>query len=208
MTVVFCPENADPAAFVTGARLLPRDEVALRGTFPNMNRTIKAKRAYRPERDGIVYIPIGDDRSDLYKEGWDATDGKAARNEGNYGVTYRFEIPTRGETPTHLWLSPLGGVYAGAVRVRCGDEERLVATPTDRLFFGEKSPGGLPEVFDREMKLTPDFELADLGLFPAGEKIIVEYSPPGASNLPALLILAPGDGKTAAANACRTEEEE
>jgi hypothetical protein len=54
------------------ARVLPKDKVALRGTFKGMNRTISAKSAYDPQRDGLVYIPLGDDEYDRYKQGVDA----------------------------------------------------------------------------------------------------------------------------------------
>ncbi len=198
VSVVFCPADADPAVFVKSARILPRDKQALRGTFRGMNRTVKARRAYDPDRDGFVYIPIGDDQIDCYREGIDATDETAVENEGNYGILYRFEIPTKGRSPTRLLLSPLGGVYAGTVRLRCGDDEaRLVRTPSGALFFGETAPERLPATFDVPMTLAPDFTLSELGLCPPGEKITVEYSPPGASNLPALLILAPPDEETA-----------
>ena len=195
VTVLFYPEYADPLSFVGTAKVLPRDEEALRGTFQGMNRTIKAKRAYDPERDGVAYIPIGDNKEDAYKTGVDATDGTAALNYGNYGVLYRFEIPTEGRSSTRLMLSPLGGVYAGAVNVRHRKGVDLIQTPTDRLFSSGKSPEGIPESLNEAMILAHDFELFQLGRYAPDRKLAMEYSPPGASNLPALLILAPGGEK-------------
>ena len=195
VTVVFCSEYSDPVSFAETAKVLPCDEYALRGTFQGMNRTITAKRIYDPQKDGMVYIPIGDNKRDVYKMGIDATDGSAVQNYGNYGVRYRFEIPTKGKSPTHFLLSPLGGVYAGAVRVKHKEGIRLVETPKGRLYFGEKTPFGLPERYDGRMVFSRDFEFADLGLYPPYKGTAIEYSPPGASNLPALLILAPGEEK-------------
>lgn len=192
VSVVFCPADADPEEFVTGAKVLPRDEVALRGTFQGMNRLVKAKKKYDPDKDGLVYIPIGDGEKDAFKEGVDATDGSLAVNFGNYGVVYRLEVPTRGKKQTHMLLSPLGGVYAGAVRVLMGKkEERLVHTPAGRMFFGDETPGDLVTEVGGKILLTPDFELSYLGSYRSYRKMAVEYSPPGASNLPVLFIMAP-----------------
>jgi hypothetical protein len=113
-------------------------------------------------------------------------------NYGNYGILYKLEVPTRGKVLTRMMLSPLGGSYAGAVRVVPGKrEERLVHTPAGRLFFGEETPGDLAAEFGRNILLTPDFELTTIGSFRSYRKMMVEYSPPGASNLPVLFILAP-----------------
>ncbi|MBQ1914443.1 MAG: copper amine oxidase, partial [Selenomonadaceae bacterium] len=153
------------------------------------------KRVYDPQKDGMVYIPIGDNERDVYKMGIDAADGSTVQNYGNYGVLYRIEIPTTGTLSTHFLLSPLGGVYAGAVRVQHRGGTRLVETPTGKLYFGEKVPFGLPEKYDEKMFFSWDFEFADLGLYPSYKGTALEYSPPGASNLPALLVLAPGEEK-------------
>ena len=192
VSVVFCPSNVEPEDFVDTARVLPRDKEALRGTFKGMNRIIKAKKRYEPGKDGLAYIPIGDGRVDTFKHGVDATDGAAVVNYGNYGVLYRFEVPTKGKGQTRMMLSPLGGSYAGAVRVESGKrEESMVHTPMGTMFFGEQTPGDLVAVPGTNILLTPDFELATIGSYRSYKKMAVEYSPPGASNLPALFILAP-----------------
>ena len=174
------------------ARVLPKDKVALRGTFKGMNRTISAKSAYDPQRDGLVYIPLGNDEYDRYKQGVDATDGSQAVNYGNYGVMYRLELPTMGSQPVQVMLTPLGGVYAGAVRV---EEDRQLAkvvhNPTGRLFFGDVTPANLELHLGKNVILTSDFELSHMGSYKPNRNFALQYSPPGASNLPVLLILAP-----------------
>ena len=174
------------------ARVLPKDKVALRGTFKGMNRTISAKSAYDQQRDGLVYIPLGDDEYDRYKQGVDATDGSQAVNYGNYGVMYRLELPTMGSQPVQVMLTPLGGVYAGAVRV---EEDRQLAkvvhNPTGRLFFGDVTPANLELHLGKNVILTSDFELSHMGSYKPNRNFALQYSPPGASNLPVLVILAP-----------------
>lgn len=192
VSVVFCPPEVHPMNFVRTAKVLPKDKEALRGTFPGMNRTVKAKRPYDPDKDGLVYIPVGDNRYDVYKQGIDATDGSPALNYGNYGVVYRYELPLRGKNTTRLLLSPLGGTYAGAVRVEADKrEERLVHTPMGRLFFGGDTPPDLEASIGRNILLSEDFELANIGTYKSYKRFALEYSPPGASNMPVLLILAP-----------------
>ena len=196
VSVVFCPENSNPVNFVREARVLPRDKEALRGTFTGMNRLIRAKWPYDPQQDGLVYIPLGDNVYDRYKHGVDATDGSPVVNYGNYGILYRVEVPTWGRELTQVKLSPLGGVYAGAVRVAVNQQEnRLVQTPAGLLYFGGETRGNLLPVMGKKVALTHAFELADIGVFTAYRHFAVEYSPPGASNMPVLLIMGPAEQK-------------
>lgn len=192
VTVVFCPAEEEPVQFLRHAKVLPKDKEALRGTFPGMNRTVKAKRTYDPDKDGMVYIPIGDDRYDVYKRGVDATDGSEALNFGNYGILYRYELPLQGNHKTCLLLSPLGGSYTGSVRVEMnGRESKVVPTPQGRLSFGDRTAPDLALHIGRNMLLNEEFELANIGTYSSYAKFALEYSPPGASNMPVLLILSP-----------------
>ncbi|MCR5756695.1 MAG: copper amine oxidase [Selenomonas sp.] len=192
VSVVFCPLHENPISFSRQASVLAKDKEALRGTFPGMNRTVKAKRPYDPDKEGIVYVPIGDNQYDVYKRGIDATDGSEALNYGNYGVLYRFELPTKGKKSIRMLLTPLGGTYAGAVRVEAGKREvRQVHTPMGRLFYGGDTPPDLVADIGRNIVLTPDFELSNLGTYKSYKRFALEYSPPGASNMPVLLILSP-----------------
>jgi hypothetical protein len=115
-----------------------------------------------------------------------------AVNYGNYGVMYRLELPTMGSQPVQVMLTPLGGVYAGAVRV---EEDRQLAkvvhNPTGRLFFGDVTPANLELHLGKNVILTSDFELSHMGSYKPNRNFALQYSPPGASNLPVLVILAP-----------------
>ena len=96
VSVIMYGADVDPFAFLRIARVLPRDEIALRGTFRGMNRVITAQKTYRPAVDGAVYFPIGDNVHDVYRRGIDATDGSPVVNYGNYGILYQINIPTTG----------------------------------------------------------------------------------------------------------------
>ena len=67
--VLMYPQFADPLAFLNIAEILPKDAQRLRGTFKNMNRTIKLKKSYDPNVDGIGYVLICDNATDFFQEG-------------------------------------------------------------------------------------------------------------------------------------------
>ena len=52
ISVIMYPADARQVEFAKKAKILPRDEVALRGTYQGMNRYITADKAYDPDRDG------------------------------------------------------------------------------------------------------------------------------------------------------------
>ncbi len=191
VSVIMYPADQSPFEFVRDAQVLPKDEQRLRGTFTGMNRIISSKKPYDPKADGIVYIPIGNNKEDLYRTGIDATDGSLVTNYGNYGVLYEIEIPTIGRYGTQYYLSPLGGVYAGAMTVSVGTKKPdLLLTPDTRAYFGDRTvtvPSTAPDI---EL-LTPHTELSYLGSYSNAAQVTFEYSPPGASNLPVNLILMP-----------------
>ena len=195
VSVIMYGADVDPFAFLRTARVLPRDEVALRGTFRGMNRIITSQKVYHPTMDGTVYFPIGDNLHDVYRHGIDATDGSPVVNYGNYGILYQIHIPTAGRENTRYFLSPLGGVYAGAMRAESGAHRRMLETPATRPYFGDQT---LPEPLNvaqaREeglLFLTRYTELSDLGTYASAQPVQFEYSPPGASNLPVNIILMP-----------------
>ena len=195
VSVIMYGADVDPFAFLRTARVLPRDEVALRGTFRGMNRIITSQKVYHPTMDGTVYFPIGDNLHDVYRHGIDATDGSPVVNYGNYGILYQIHIPTAGRENTRYFLSPLGGVYAGAMRAESGAHRRMIETPVTRPYFGDQT---LPEPLNvaqaREeglLFLTQYTELSDLGTYASAQPVQFEYSPPGASNLPVNIILMP-----------------
>ena len=195
VSVIMYGADVDPFAFLRIARVLPRDEIALRGTFHGMNRVITAQKPYRPSMDGAVYFPIGDNLHDVYRHGIDATDGSSVVNYGNYGILYQINIPTMGRENTRYFLSPLGGVYAGAMRAESGGKRVLLQTPAMRAYFGDQTLAESPNVVQAREEgllfLTQYTELSDLGMYAAGQPVEFEYSPPGASNLPVNIILMP-----------------
>ena len=195
VSVIMYGADVDPFAFLRTARVLPRDEVALRGTFRGMNRMITSQKVYRPTTDGTVYFPIGDNVHDIYRRGIDATDGSAVVNYGNYGILYQIRIPTTGRENTRYFLSPLGGVYAGAMRAESGAKSMLLQTPATRPYFGDQTlpePAQVAQAREEGLLfLTQYTELADLGTYTSAQSVQFEYSPPGASNLPVNIILMP-----------------
>ena len=200
-SVIMYPANVDPFSFMNIAKVLPRDSVALRGTFKGMDRELTSAREYDPKSDGTVYVMLADDKADKYKVGVDATDGAKAVNYGNYGVLYKLAIPVKGETSrVQYYLSPLGGTYAGAMTVRRDHSPytKLVETPGGRIYFGDQTAPESEQVSKARSEGVAFFgsnmELADLGSYDNSVPTYFEFSPPGASNLPACLILMP-DGE-------------
>ena len=191
--VLMYPHNADPLKFLNAATILPKDEHKLRGAFKRMNRTIRLKRVYNPKSDGIGYLRIGDDVTDIFKRGIDATDGEEVVNYGNYGVNYTLEFRTKGLT--RFCLSPLGGYYAGVMRFHYAGKSDTILTPKGRVYFGDKEfnePISFKKLREVGQPIfTSQMELSELGSY--NGLVRFEYSPPGASNLPINIILLPPD---------------
>ena len=200
VSVVMCPQDEDPLEFVSKAKVLSKDKHRLRGTFQKMNRTINVKKTYDPDKDGVVYVMLADNVNDLYKKGIDATDGSRTQNYGNYGIIYTINLNIKQGKRARICLTPLGGYYAGAMRVTYKGETKRILTPDDRIYFGDKTPGESESVKKAREKgtsrLSSIVELAELGIYDGG-KVSFEYSPPGASNLPVHLILMPVEDEPA-----------
>ncbi|SFT85613.1 hypothetical protein SAMN02910356_02440 [Selenomonas sp. GACV-9] len=195
VSVLMMAEDADPLAAARDLPVLPKDEMRLRGTFAGMNRELTVKHIYDPETDGVRYFRVADDERDKFRDGIDATDGSKVRNVGNYGIVYRINIPTRGKKPVQYYLSPLGGVYAGAMlAVSDPAGKKLLPVPA-KPFFGDKIPAAsepLPFALGEGAEvLAYGTEVADLGVYPSDRPVYFLYSPPGASNLPVNIILKP-----------------
>ena len=193
VTVMMYPQTADPLRFIDRADVLPKDEQRLRGTFQGMNRTLTAIKPYNAETDGIMYIMLADNVNDVYKLGVDATDGSEVVNFGNYGINYRINLLTRGQT--RIALTPLGGYYAGVMKSIYNNDVRVLKTPANTIYFGDKTPQE-PESVKKAREeglslLTNYTELAELGTYRG--KVQFEFSPPGASNLPVNIILMPAE---------------
>ncbi len=201
VTVLIHDAVVEAARFAKTAKVLPKDEYKLRGTFKGMNRVITAAKSYYAGRDGLAYVPIGDNANDVFKSGIDATDGESVVNFGNYGILYRIKLPLAEKSSLQIGLSPQGGVYSGAVKVWANEQPlkgKVIMTPKYGGYFGDKT---LPDEAHKLMEqnaegdravLTKYHELTLLGTYSGTKEVFIEYSPPGASNLPAWLILAPG----------------
>ena len=171
----------------------PINDTDARGTFVGMDRILRVEK-YDPD-DGIACVILADGKRDKYSEGVDATDGSLVTNVGNYGVLYRIEANSRDKT--RFFLSPMGGWFAGVVRVEAGaGDTRFFSVPEGTLMFGEKS---VHPLFDENgvTTLLPSADLSPLGEYRSDPPVFFEMSPPGASNLPVLFILAPEDIKLA-----------
>ncbi|QDR81898.1 copper amine oxidase [Sporomusa termitida] len=176
VVVMMLPVEADPAEFIKKAKILPTDSQRLRGTFAGRDRLVVPTQVYDSTRDGVLGITLADHKLDTYVAGIDATDGSPALNYGNYGVLYRVFLPTAFEQNYAVYLNPRGGEYAGGLKLKYRHrEEAVVGTPADRLFFGSKT----------------STDMDHLGDFSGGQSLWLTFSPPGASNLPVKIILAP-----------------
>lgn len=178
VSVIIAPIEKNLLRYVDYAPILPTDKYRLRGTYKGKERHLTNRNIYNPQKMGKAYFYIGDNKTDLYKYGIDKTDFSTTHNFGNYGVVYNFEPKLEGEGKTSYYLKPLGGVYAGAMAVKVGDdgEYKLISTPDELPFFGH----------EQEFNYY-----AYLGTYNNNEKISFLYTPPGASNLPVQMILIP-----------------
>lgn len=179
VTVMMLPIKTDPLQFVKMAKVLPKDACRLRGTFAGMNRIVRAKQIYNPDKDGIVGITLADGKQDQFRTGIDATDGSIVQNTGNYGVLYKIQVPIAKNKKLRYYLNPRGGYYAGAVTISDAlrGQRRMIQTPLDKPFFSNNSLS----------------EIEYLGEYGSDDETCLEFSPPGASNLPVRLILTPDD---------------
>lgn len=172
--VMMMPFDAKVKEFAAQAKVLPTDQYRLRGTFAGKDRLLVPTQVYNPKKDGTVAITLADNAIDRYVTGIDATDGSKTLNYGNYGVMYKLFIPSAYEGKVSYYLNPRGGVYAGGLHVKYRhQEEQVVATPADRVSFGDTGK-----------------DVASIGSFDGGQSLWLTFSPPGVSNLPVKLIIS------------------
>jgi len=176
--VMMMPVDADIREFASTAKVLPADvaEYRLRGTFEGKDRLVIPGQVYDAEKHGVVAFTLADNKLDPYVKGIDATDGTATTNYGNYGIVYKVFTPTVAKGKISYYLNPRGGEYAGWLGLKYRhQEEYAIATPADKISFGAT-------VNDN----------AYLGTYDGGKSLWITFSPPGASNLPIKMIIAPG----------------
>ncbi|SHK83653.1 hypothetical protein SAMN05216582_1207 [Selenomonas ruminantium] len=195
VSVLMLDAYGDPVTAAEVLPILPKDEMRLRGTFQGMDRVLTAKKVYNPAEDGGVYFMLADDKVDKYRTGIDATDGSSVINYGNYGINYRLELPVEAGNVKY-YLSPLGGVYAGAVRsFHSTKNYTLFPTPGESVYFGQHTAPETDEVQTRReagfWQIEKNTELAPLGQSNTQGETVFEFSPPGASNLPVAIVMLP-----------------
>lgn len=180
LSVVMAPSTANLLEYVDEAPVLKADKHRLRGTYEGKDRYLTNVNPYIPEQMGSAYFYIGDNKTDLYKYGYDKTDSSITHNYGNYGVVYTFHPQVKGNGRTSYYLEPLGGIYAGAVSVRIGEngERTTIETPIRLIFYG---------------RARNKSYYSYLGTYNNADDIYFEYTSPGASNLPVKIILIPED---------------
>jgi len=175
--VMMMPIDADIQKFAASAKVLPADvaQYRLRGTFDGKDRLIVGQ-AYDATKHGSVAVTLADNKLDPYVTGIDATDGTRTTNYGNYGVVYKVFMPSTAEGKMSYYLNPRGGEYAGWLGVKYRHQEVYnIATPADKMSFGSTVN-----------------DSAYIGTYEGGKSLWLTFSPPGASNLPIKLIIAPG----------------
>ncbi|WP_312420838.1 copper amine oxidase [Anaerospora hongkongensis] len=173
--VMMMPVKENARKFAATAKVLPADQWRLRGTFDGKDRMLIPAAIYNPKEHGAVAITLADNKKDVYVKGIDATDGSEVLNYGNYGIVYRMFMPSESNGKVSYYLNPRGGEYAGALGIKYQYVPGQMDTPADRLFFGAST--------EQDMQL--------LGNFEGGQSLWFTFSPPGASNLPVKVILAP-----------------
>lgn len=176
--VMMMPIDADIREFAASAKVLPPDvaEYRLRGTFDGKDRLVVPGQAYDAKEHGQVAVTLADNKLDPYVTGIDATDGTRTTNYGNYGVVYKIFIPSSTNSKMAYYLNPRGGQYAGWLGVKYRHQEEYnIATPADKMSFGATVN-----------------ESAYIGTYEGGKSLWLTFSPPGASNLPVKLVIAPG----------------
>ena len=177
--VMMMPIDADIQTFAASAKVLPADvgQYRLRGTFDGKDRLITPTKTYDVTNHKAVAVTLADNKLDPYVVGIDATDGTKTTNYGNYGIVYKIFVPSTANGKMSYYINPRGGEYAGWLGVEYRhQEEYTIATPADKMSFGGTGNGN---------------DSAFIGTYEGGKSLWLTFSPPGASNLPIKLIIAP-----------------
>lgn len=173
VTTLIVSANRPSLAATAKLPVLPTDRDRLRGTFSQMDRLVLPLALPSAPLNTPVAVDLADNQHDQYARGIDATTGLPALNYGNYGIVYQLFMPHTGSGSVHYALNPQGGVYAGAVGIKLNQQLLApISTPADKLHFGEQTVTAV----------------ATLGKYSANDSLWLQFSPPGASNLPIRLI--------------------
>ncbi|KOR88621.1 stalk domain-containing protein [Paenibacillus solani] len=111
--VIMIDEVKDPIQKLPYLKLLARDGVHNRGTYPDSTRIIES---YDLVGNTPTRLPIGDKTNDPNLEGYDGINGSYQSNAGNFGVLYKIKLH-RVAPRTLITLNPRGGKYMGVMMV-------------------------------------------------------------------------------------------
>ena len=175
VTTMMMPLGTAAEKYILVSQPLAADEWRLRGTFKGYERVLTPQKIYNPDKDGVVAVTLADHEVDRYVEGIDATDGSKTLNYGNYGITYRLSLISEGKSTTNYWLNPQGGEYAGVLLLKYAQKTDMINTPRDKICFAQGTVNNLQNIATLTDK----------------QVVWMEFSPPGASNLPVKIIMSP-----------------
>ncbi len=175
VSFMMLPMKTDFDAAVDVYDILPPDKGGhvLRGTFPGNELKIATSENFNTDQDTIWGVTLAN--ANDYVKGIDVTTGKKVVNFGNYGVVYTLSFKTAGDRATEVRFNPYGGIFAGICEFYDGQKTTLIPLPKDKTAFdGEKS-----------------YDTVALGKILPGKEGRFIFSPPGSSNLPIRIFLAP-----------------
>lgn len=150
--VVVVQAGKDPIAALPTLSVMERNDVHVRGTFNNANRTIEIDDTVGVEPQRIT---LGDRTMDTYLNGIDETSGQLELNLGNFGVLYRLKLP-HVAPHTLIALNARGGYYTGAFMVN----GRIVTVTNSSILKDNTEVAVLYRTGDTEESLDIVFTLA------------------------------------------------
>lgn len=181
VTTLMLPTGTSTLATYTSSPVLVGDGFNRQTTTQVWGKENAAPYAYATD-SGIKRFRIGDGGEfyDTYAPGFDYERQVSKELFGNFGIAYKFRVSVSSgdERALAILLNPRGGSHAGYVRTT----------------FPESGQPAGQLVPDPQLNLTDTTKAivcAKISLTTAAQTLIIEYMPPGASNLPVHLMLVP-----------------
>ncbi len=171
VSVVSILATEDATVVTAGLDLLPEDGVHLRGSFPGAALEIESIGAVGGA-GGLQHLRMGGGVTDESLAGHDYVDDTSVTLDGNYGVSYTFNLLLGG--PLGLLLSPQGGDWGGASTLQ-----------------GTAGAGPLPASQDALGTQTQAISLGVYGGVGGAPVAGLGFLTAGGSNLPVDLVTAP-----------------
>lgn len=177
VSVMMLPMDVDTKEVARTIKILPHDEVHLRGTYEKAaNRRFIVEPVYDVSL-GAAALELTNDEDDLYAVGVDVlSDHEVVTNRGNYGIASTIDLATKGKGQYKLFFNTLGGAYAGAMGITYKGKEVIKELPAkNKPYMGHETL----------------YDTVYLGTYEGGQSLQLRYMPAGASNLPVRLLLIP-----------------